>query len=580
MIGALATLTLASSVHVAAKTANATCSKHTTPAGIIKYSDWQFPDTLNPVQTTALVTTEILDATFDSLFQYDNHAKLIPQLATVVPTVQNGGITHGGKTVTVHLKHGQRWSNGTEITSKDIVFSWRIGMDKDSGPACLGTCDNIARIDTPDNYTDVFQFKQVYAPALAYAVTGFTLFPHTFAGAWNNNPHTATDTLYQDTKFNFEGPDYPTNGAYQIAPGGYSQNDRIVLRPMKYYADMNCGGYVKNLIFVFYASKPGMIAAAAAGQTDVTTDYTPADLPTLNSHRYKVHSDPSFTFEHMEFNVDPQYQGKENPLSNTNVRLALALALDKLGLIRSALSVSASAAQQIEAWSPLVYTRQLVQPFADKQLRGQWDPIAKKFISATGQGQALADAKTLLAGTPYKDGFNIDFYTTSGNPVRQAQEAVVARSWANLNVTVTPNYVPSSQLFASFNQSGTLYTGAFQVAMFAYTGAPDPDQLKLNLASKYIDREQSIHSNINANHSGVHDKLFDHDFNLAGHSIDSKVRQANYTAIQVQLNKQAYWVGLFYRTNIATEDGRVSNFSNNPTGAPEWNIYNWQERAG
>jgi ABC-type transport system substrate-binding protein len=325
-----------------------------------------------------------------------------------------------------------------------------------------------------------------------------------------------------------------------------------------------------------------MIAAAAARQTDVTTDYTSADLPVLQSHKsaYTVRTDPSFTFEHLEFNVDPKYQGKDNPLSNANVRIALALALDKLELIRSALSVSAAYAKQIEAWKPLVDTPQLVQPFADRQLQGQWDPIANKFITDTGHGQALADAKKLLAGTPYKNGFNLDLYTTSGNPVRQAQEAVVAKSWSNLNVNVTPNYVPSSQMFSSFNQGGILYHGAFQVAMFAYTGAPDPDQLKLNLASKYIDREQTVHSNTNSNHSGVHDSLFDRDFNLGAHSINSKVRQSNYTAIQVELNKQAYWVGLFYRPNVSTNDGHVSGFSNNPTGAPEWNIYNWQEKAG
>jgi peptide/nickel transport system substrate-binding protein len=578
----IALLGVVTSADAIARSAALTCPKHNAAAGTIKYSDWEFPDTLNPAQTSLLVTTEITNATFDGLFQYDNRGKLITQLAAEIPTVANGGITNGGKTITVRLKQGQRWSDGSEFTSKDVLFSWKISSDKNSGPACLGTCDVISRIDTPNKYTVVFHLKQPYAAAISNAINGFLLWPSKFPGAWNGNVHAATNSLFQDTKFNFEGPDYPTNGAYQVAPGGYSQNDRIVLRPMKYYADMNCGGYTKSLIFVFYASKPGMIAAAVAGQTDVTFDYTPADLPELSGRTgaYKVHSDRSYSFEHLEMNVDPKYQGKDNPLHNATVRVALALGLDKLGLIQSALSVSAKEAKLIESWSPWVNTPPLIQPFADTKLQGQWDPLAKKFLVDTGHGQALADAKKLLAGTPYKGGFGLDLYSTSGNPTRQAQEAVVAKSWAQLNVTVNPNYVPASKLFASFNQSGIAYTGNFQVAMFALTGSPEPDGLKLDLQSKYIDRDQSVHSNINSNYGGIRDSVIDKQFDVGAHSYDPKVRKNAYYAVQVQLNKQAYWIGLFYRPTIATENGHVLNFSTNPTSSPEWNVYNWRPKAG
>jgi hypothetical protein len=62
------------------------------------------------------------------------------------------------------------------------------------------------------------------------------------------------------------------------------------------------------------------------------------------------------------------------------------------------------AVQNLIAWTPLVNTPLLVQPFADKALHGQWDPLAKAYV-LPGSGKALSDAKKLLATTPYKSGF-------------------------------------------------------------------------------------------------------------------------------------------------------------------------------
>src|SRR5919199_1238212 len=71
------------------------------PAGTITFSDWQFPDTLNPYQTTLAVSQEVLNGMFEGLFMYDQKARLVPQLAREIPTVKNGGIKNGGKTIVV-----------------------------------------------------------------------------------------------------------------------------------------------------------------------------------------------------------------------------------------------------------------------------------------------------------------------------------------------------------------------------------------------------------------------------------------------------------------------------------------------
>jgi peptide/nickel transport system substrate-binding protein len=520
---------------------------------------------------------------FDGLFTYNQKAQLIPDVATKVPTIKNGGIKDGGKTFIVNLKPGTKWANGATLTSADIKFGWKVGSDKVSGPACLGACDVISRIDTPSKYQVVFHLKQITAPFLAQDLP--PIYPTKWAGSWINDPHAAASTIYQDTKFNFEGPDFPTNGPYQVAPGGFVNNDRVVLQPMKYYNILSCGGSLKSLIFVFYSSKPGLIAAAASKQTDLTGfggGYTPADLPELKKHTsdYKLSSVPGFGLEHLEFNLDSTYKGSPNPVSNANVRLALALALNKVGLVQSALGTSAAQARGISAWTYMVNAPTLKQPFADTKITGQWDPITKKFTSATGSGKALADAKALLSKTQWKNGFSIDFITTTGNPVRQAQEAFIAQQWNRIGVKVNVQYVPNPPIFADWAHNGTLDHGDFQVAMFGFTGLPDPDQGKYNLVSTYIDRRATNHVVSNENYAGVANKVIDRAFKAGAHTLVKSGRARAYATIQLEVNKLAYWIPLYYRPVIATADSNLKNFKNNPTQlGPTWNMFQWAKAS-
>lgn len=564
--------------------------KQNTPTGTIKFSDWQFPDTLNPPQTSLAVSAEVLDGMFDAnggpaLWIYSNKAKLIPDIALNVPTPQNGQVKNGGKTIYVRIKKGLHWSNGKEITSADIKFGWQIGMDKASGGACSGTCDFITRIDTPDKYTSVWHLKQAYAAAIPNAAP--PIWPTQWqasAGGWpKGDAAAAANQIYQNTGFNFENPSYPTNGAYQVSQ--FVNNDRIVLKPMKYYNQNTCGASLKQVIFSFYSSSPGMLAAGASGQTDVTQNYTVSDLPELNKHKSKhfiVHVDPAFIFEHMEFMVDPTYQGKPNPLSNTKVRLALALALDKYGLIQSALGVNRKTAQSIAAWSPQVNTPQLRGPFAPTKLVGQWDPLANKGKGAfviPGTRSAVSDAKKLLAQTPFAGGFTLDAYTTVGRPVRQAAASVIQGNWqSRLNVKITWTYGPVSKLFAEYAKGGTFDTGNFQVAMFAFLGSPDPDYLKFDLESKYIDRFAAVkNSTTNGNYSGIKDKIVDRGFEQGARSYSKAVRTKAYGAAFTELNKTVPWIGLYFRPSICTDNGKVKNFSNNPTAEGcEWNMFSWK----
>jgi peptide/nickel transport system substrate-binding protein len=554
------------------------CKTRNIPKGTIKWSDWQFPDTFSLYNGGNLVVSFLnTNLLLEGLYLYDDKVKLVPDVLAQIPSVKNKGILNGGKTIVLHLKHGLRWSNNAEITSKDVNFGFKISSDPLTGPACAGTCDAIARIDTPDKYTAVLHMKRIYGAAIPYALP--TPQPVKWPGAWNNDPHVAAQKL-MDAAYNFENDTYPTNGPYQVSE--FVKDDRIVFKPMKYYDIMSCGAKVKSIIFAFYSDKNAMIAAAAQKAIDMTTNYTQADLTVLNSHKsaYKVYAPPGFVYEHFEMNQDPTFQGKPNPLANVKVRQAIALAFDKIGMIRSALSVSAASAKTIAAWTPLINTPTLVQPFADKTLTGQWDPITKKYRSDTGSAGAVADAKKLLSQTPYAGGFTLQLSTTTGNPVRAAQLGVLAENLKKIGITAVPTFVPSSKYFAGWDQGGTLNHGDFQVADFAFGGSPDPDQFHQELQSKFIDRHQTVHSAVNQNYSAISSKTLEADMKGGAGTFDNKLRAKFYKAMQEELNQKADWITLYYRPQIATADSHLLNFKENPTQFGEtWNTFAWTTKS-
>jgi len=565
------------------------CLHRNQPSGSLTVSDNFYTPSLNQFQ--GAVSAETYPFLFDDLFRYDSRAHLFPMMATRLPTLRNGGIKAGGKTIVIQLKRGLRWSDGSEITSADIKFGWQVGMDPGSGQYCAGSCDVINAIDTPDRYTATLHLSRLdpalLSPSILIGGSMAPLWPHRWAPYWNGNPHAAAVDLAQDPTFTFIGPRFPTDGPYQATS---QSGTRTVLRPMRYYDDMSCGAYLKSLLYTTYnvgqsASSAGQIAAALGGEVDVGLDYFANDIANLARHTraFHVYVEPTFSFEHMVFNLDSTYNGARNPLASEKVRQALALALDKRSVIKQGLSLSQKTANLIIAWTPWVITPRLRQPYADPKITGQWDPLADHgkgaFTSQTGVGSALADARKLLARTPWKRGFTLDFYTVQRQS-RLAIMALVASQWRKIGVSVKEHSLPIGQLLTSWEQGGLLAHGAYQVALFAEVGGPNPDPLALLMESRYIDRDKQVHNaSLNQNYAGIRDKVIDGGFDRAISTYDHVTRRRGFRAVQRELNQQAYWVPLYYVPTISTSNGHVAGFQPPPTASSEtWNVYAWKRR--
>lgn len=74
-------------------------------------------DTLNPIATKSESVRNIVNIMYDSLFTIDEEHQLVPELA------ESYELSEDGRRITVILKDGVKWHDGTNFTANDVVFT-------------------------------------------------------------------------------------------------------------------------------------------------------------------------------------------------------------------------------------------------------------------------------------------------------------------------------------------------------------------------------------------------------------------------------------------------------------------------
>ena len=120
------------------------------------------PDTLNPVLGYGADGASLI---FDGLVARDRDNRLVPALAGALPTVD-------GTTVTARLRPGVTFHDGTPLTARDVVFTYRSVLDPEVDSTLRSDLEMISTVEAPDASTVVFTLKYAYAPFLQRLTLG------------------------------------------------------------------------------------------------------------------------------------------------------------------------------------------------------------------------------------------------------------------------------------------------------------------------------------------------------------------------------------------------------------------------
>lgn len=121
---------------------------------------WQAPSTMNPFLSGGTKEVEAASMVIEPLASYDNDGNIVPRLAAELPTIENGGVSSDLTTITWKLKPGVKWSDGSDFTAADAVFTWQYCTAPDGGCAQSSYFEGVANMEAVDPLTLKITFSE------------------------------------------------------------------------------------------------------------------------------------------------------------------------------------------------------------------------------------------------------------------------------------------------------------------------------------------------------------------------------------------------------------------------------------
>ena len=118
--------------------------------GEVKLTFPQAVSIMNPYLSSGTKDIFAASMVIEPLAGYDADGNLIAKLVSEIPSVENGGISEDLTSITWKLIPGLLWSDGSPVTSADVVFTGQYCMDPAGGCAQLSKFEGVVSIEAVD----------------------------------------------------------------------------------------------------------------------------------------------------------------------------------------------------------------------------------------------------------------------------------------------------------------------------------------------------------------------------------------------------------------------------------------------
>jgi peptide/nickel transport system substrate-binding protein len=241
-----------------------------------------------------------------------------PELATEVPSQENGGISADGLTWTFHLKDGLTWSDGEPITAQDFLWTADFVMENEISSYIDGYRFTDS-IETPDDQTIVWKTTR---PTLVPGFPGYNLIlPE----------HVWGKMSVKEIKEYENFPDPVVSGPFNLTE--WKQGEYWAMDANPDYFEG--GSTIQRLVFRIYNSDEAVIQALLKGAIDYslvpTSDLFEAvkDRPGINAVATSAEA-----FWQLSFNLADDPSSTAHPaVLDPEVRHAIEYAIDRETLV-------------------------------------------------------------------------------------------------------------------------------------------------------------------------------------------------------------------------------------------------------
>ena len=530
----------------------------TTPSvNVIRGGTWiddlyEEPDSLIPNASSLTFSGMVDQALYAPLFVGDSSGAIQPGLATVVPTVANGGISADLTTWTFHLRPGVKWSDGQPLDARDVDFSWKLWTNPKFPAASTIGFNLITSADiSPDSLSITFHLKQAFSPFLSIWTDGFNapLPAHHFQGFAPDKILTSPDNLDPSV----------TSGPFRMSesiPGDHY----TLVRNLMYFRASQGLPYLDSVVFRIVTSQDTILKDLQAGSIDSTwfLDVTKTALYQQLSN-YSLSANPDIAnFEAMYFNFHNTILGKY-----PEVRQAMAKAVDHQFLINTARHGEAV---------PLCTDH-------GKAYRPGYQPDAPcpKFDPAAAN--ALLDRngwKMASDGVRTQGSMRLEFNysTTTNNQWRADDESILQSNFKAIGIKLDIQNYPASMFFGSFLGGGNpspptgAVAGRDDLFEFEDNWIYDPDDSPLFACNQFPPNGANFAFYCNPSL----DKLYVQEEGTADPTARQQIFNQEH---QIYLTDFPFVV-LYGPTDIAIHKKSLHNYDPAPEGASETiNIWQW-----
>lgn len=387
----------------------------------------------------------------EPMFMISETGEYEPWLADAIPTLDNGGISEDGKTVTFTIKEGVTWSDGEDFTAEDLAFTVAAVQD----PASL--------IVAEPEYGAIESTKVVDPQTLEVSFV---------------NPTPSFLNLFQVTlpAHKFDSPAIEESDPQVRLPLGtgpfvleeWKSGDSITLdRNDDYWVDPGLPK-LDGVTVKITPDRESTMTAFAGGEYDSVFFFTGADFENLTQQEAdgapittSISQEPWFV-EWLWLNHSESGDiGSPHPvLGDPAIREAIDRGIDRQAIVDEVLGGFGSLT------GSFLYS-------------GVGSVTSEPATFDPAEALEVLDAAGWVPGADgvrEKDGVraSVKFQTIAGDHVRELYQQLIQQNLADIGIEVKIENVPSNRLFDSRDQGGLLASGDFDMAMSRDGYAPDP----------------------------------------------------------------------------------------------------------